>query len=63
MERNFKVYEEIFERYVNKFIEKAEGDEARKLNFTNKKIHSYHVRDNILKLGILSSEFFYFLLF
>lgn len=51
MERNFKIYEEIFESYVNKFIEKSEGDEARKLNFTNKKIHSYHVRDNILKIA------------
>lgn len=45
------MFEEIFERYVNKFIKKAQGDEAKILNFTNKKIHSYHVRDNILKIA------------
>lgn len=49
--RDFKKFEEIFENYVNKFIEKAQGDEARILNFTNKKIHSYNVRDNILKIA------------
>ncbi len=49
--RDFKVFEEIFEKYVDKFIKKAQGDEARILNFTNKKIHSYHVRDNILRIA------------
>lgn len=51
MNRDFKVYEEIFEKYVNKFLEKTKGDEARTLNFMNKKTHSYHVRDNILKIA------------
>jgi putative nucleotidyltransferase with HDIG domain len=48
---DFKKFETIFENYVNKFIEKSDGDEARILNFTNKKIHSYHVRDNIIKIA------------
>ncbi len=51
MERDFKIYEDIFEKYVNKFLEKAKGDEARTLNFMNKKIHSYNVRDNILQIA------------
>jgi len=48
---DFKVFEEIFENYVDKFIKKAQGNETKILNFTNKRIHSYHVRDNILKIA------------
>ena len=51
MEKNFKELEDIFEEYVNRFLNNEQNDEARKLNFTNKKIHSYHVRDNILKIA------------
>lgn len=48
---DFKVFEEIFENYVDKFIKKSQGNETKILNFTNKRIHSYHVRDNILKIA------------
>ncbi len=48
---DFSKFEEIFENYVNSFIEKAKGDEQRVLNLTNKKIHSYYVRDNIVKIA------------
>ena len=36
---DFKVFEEIFENYVDKFIKKSQGNEAKILNFTNKRIH------------------------
>lgn len=49
--KDFKKFEEIFEEYTNRYVNKAGIDEARKLNFTNKKIHSYYVRDNILKIA------------
>ena len=49
--KDFKKFEEIFGEYTNRYINKPDIDEARKLNFTNKKIHSYHVRDNILKIA------------
>ncbi len=42
-----------FEEYVNRYIKEAEEskDEEAKLNYTNKKIHTYHVRDNILRIA------------
>ena len=46
---DFKVFEEIFENYVDKFIKKAQGNETKILNFTNKRIHSYHMTQKILK--------------
>lgn len=49
--KDFKKFEEIFEEYTNRYINREDIDEARKLNFTNKKIHSYHVRDNILAIA------------
>lgn len=49
--QDFKKFEQIFEDYVNKFIEEADGDEEKILNLTNKKIHSYNVRDNIVKIA------------
>ena len=36
MEKNFKELEDIFEEYVNRFLNNEQNDEARKLNFTNK---------------------------
>ena len=49
--KDLKKFEEIFEEYTNRYINREDIDEARKLNFTNKKIHSYHVRDNILAIA------------
>lgn len=49
--KDLKKFEEIFEEYTNRYINREDIDEARKLNFTNKKIHSYHVRDNILTIA------------
>ncbi|MBO5477865.1 MAG: HD domain-containing protein [Clostridia bacterium] len=49
--KDFKKFEEIFEEYTNRYINKEDIDEGRKLNFSNKKIHSYHVRDNILEIA------------
>lgn len=50
---DIKVFENFFEEYVNRYIKEAEesGDEEAKLNYTNKKIHTYHVRDNIIKIA------------
>lgn len=49
--KNFNKFENIFNEYVNRFIEKSGSDDGRYLNFTNKKIHSYNVRNNILKIA------------
>lgn len=48
--RDFRKFEEIFEEYTNRYINREDLDESRKVNFTNKKNHSYHVRDNILRI-------------
>lgn len=54
---DFKKFEDIFNNYVDSYIEKAkkENNEAKVLNLTNKKIHSYKVRDNILKIASLEN--------
>lgn len=49
--KDFKKFEDIFEEYTNRYINREDIDEARRLNFTNKKIHSYHVRENILAIA------------
>ena len=49
--KDFKKFEDIFEEYTNRYINREDIDEARRLNFTNKKIHSYHGRENILAIA------------
>lgn len=49
--RDFKKFEEIFEEYTNRYVNREGMDEGRRINLTNKKIHSYHVRDNILEIA------------
>ena len=49
--KDFKKFEKIFDEYVDRFLNNDNIDEERKINFINKKLHSYRVRDNILQIA------------